>query len=138
MEFISNTNNLILLALMLVSGSLLFAPNLQALLQGKSGVSPSIATQLINRNKANIIDIRRIEDFQAGHIARARHVAAEDLMTSLSSLKLDKSAPMILVCDSGSKSLAFVSRIQKEGFADVVCLDGGIKAWNLAGLPLVK
>ena len=57
MEFISNTNNLILLALMLVSGALLLAPNLQGLIQGKVGVSPAIATQLINRSKANIIDI---------------------------------------------------------------------------------
>jgi hypothetical protein len=45
MEFISNTNNLILLALMLVSGVLLLAPNLQGLIQGKVGVSPAIATQ---------------------------------------------------------------------------------------------
>lgn len=138
MEFISNTNNLILLALMLVSGAILLTPNLQALIQGKAGVSPAIATQLINRNKANIIDIRQIQDFEAGHIARARHIAAEDLMSSIGGLKLDKASPVILVCENGSKSSSFVSRVQKEGFADVVCLDGGIKSWNLAGLPLVK
>jgi rhodanese-related sulfurtransferase len=138
MEFISNTNNLILLALMLVSGAILLTPNLQALIQGRAGVSPAIATQLINRNKANIIDIRQNQDFQAGHIARARHVAADNLLVNLAALKLDKASPVILVCDNGSKSSSFVSKIQKEGFADVVCLDGGIKAWNLAGLPLVK
>jgi rhodanese-related sulfurtransferase len=138
MEFISNTNNLILLALMLVSGAILLTPNLQGLIQGRAGVSPAIATQLINRSKANIIDIRQNQDFQAGHIARARHVAADNLLANLAALKLDKASPVILVCDNGSKSSSFVSQIQKEGFADVVCLEGGIKAWNLAGLPLVK
>ena len=65
-------------------------------------------------------------------------MAADNLLANLAALKLDKASPVILVCDNGSKSSSFVSQIQKEGFADVVCLEGGIKAWNLAGLPLVK
>jgi rhodanese-related sulfurtransferase len=138
MEFISNTNNLILLALMLVSGAMLLGPNLLGLVQGQSGVSPAIATQLINRSKANIIDIRSKEDYQTGHIARAKHIAADRLMTDLAGMKLDKSAPVILVCDSGAKSSSFVGKIKATGFVDVVCLDGGIKAWNIAGLPLIK
>lgn len=138
MEFISNTNNLILLALMLVSGTLLLAPNLQGLIQGKVGVSPAIATQLINRSRANIIDIRALEDYQIGHIARARQANAQDLIPNIASMRLDKSSPVILVCETGAKSASFVSKLLKEGYADVVCLEGGIKAWNLAGLPLVK
>jgi len=138
MEFISNTNNLILLALMLVSGALLLAPNLQGLIQGKVGVSPAIATQLINRSKANIIDIRAVEDYQTGHIARARQVNAQELITNLAGIRLDKSLPLILVCETGQKSASYVGKLQKEGYADVVCLEGGIKAWNVAGLPLVK
>jgi rhodanese-related sulfurtransferase len=138
MEFISNTNNLILLALMLVSGAMLIGPNIQGLIQGQAGVSPAIATQLINRNKANIIDIRSSEDYQNGHISRAKHISAERLIADLPNLKLDKSAPVILVCDAGSKSASMVGKVKELGFADVVCLDGGVKAWNLAGLPLVK
>jgi rhodanese-related sulfurtransferase len=138
MEFISNTNNLILLALMLVSGTLLMAPNLQGLIQGKVGVSPAIATQLINRSRANIIDIRALEDYQIGHIARARQANAQDLIPNIATMRLDKSSPVILVCETGAKSASLVSKLLKEGYADVVCLEGGIKAWNLAGLPLVK
>jgi rhodanese-related sulfurtransferase len=138
MEFISNTNNLILLALMLVSGAMLMAPQLQGLMQGKVGVSPAIATQLINRSKANIIDIRAQEDYQNGHIARAKHLNSADLLTSIAGMRLDKATPVILVCETGLKSASYVSKLQKEGYADVVCLEGGTKAWSLAGLPLVK
>jgi rhodanese-related sulfurtransferase len=138
MEFISNTSNLILLALMLVSGAMLLGPNFQALVQGRSGVSPAIATQLINRNKAHIIDIRGAEDFQKGHIARAKHIVAETLIADLPSYRLDKAAPVILVCESGMKSSAMVAKVKDLGFADVVNLEGGIKAWNTAGLPLIK
>ena len=138
MEFISNTNNLILLALMLVSGALLLAPNLQGLIQGKFGVSPAIATQLINRSKANIIDIRPQEEYQKGHIARSRHIGTDDLVSKLASLRIDKSVPLIMVCETGQKSASTVGKLQKEGYADVVCLEGGIKAWNAAGLPLVN
>jgi rhodanese-related sulfurtransferase len=138
MEFISNTNNLILLALMLVSGTLLLGPNFMGFIQGQSGVTPAIATQLINRNKANVIDIRDSESYVAGHISRAKHIESAKLIETLSGMKLDKSAPVILVCDSGMKSSSFVSKVKDLGFKDVVCLDGGIKAWNLAGLPLIK
>jgi rhodanese-related sulfurtransferase len=138
MEFISNINNLILLALMLVSGALLLVPNLQSLIQGKFGVSPAIATQLINRKRANIIDIRPQEDFQTGHIARSRHLNVDDLISNLAMLRLDKSVPLIVVCETGQKSASYVPRLQKDGYSDVVCLEGGIKAWNTAGLPLVN
>ena len=138
MEFISNTNNLILLALILVSGALLLAPNLQGLIQGKFGVSPAIATQLINRSKANIIDIRPQEEYQKGHIARSRHIEGGDLSSKIAALRLDKSTPLILVCETGQKSASNVGKLQKQGYADVVCLEGGIKAWNTAGLPLVN
>jgi len=111
MEFISNTNNLILLALMLVSGALLLAPNLQGLIQGKVGVSPAIATQLINRNKANIIDIRSLEEYQKGHIARSRQLEANELVSKLASLKLDKSSPLIVVCETGQKSASTKGRL---------------------------
>jgi rhodanese-related sulfurtransferase len=137
MEFITNTNNLILLALMMVSGALLIGPNLQALIQGQAGVSPAIATQLINRNKANILDLRTAEAFASGHIARARHISADKLLSDLPGIRLDKKVPIILVCESGAKSSAFVGKIKALGFEDVVCLDGGIKAWNQAQLPLV-
>jgi rhodanese-related sulfurtransferase len=123
---------------MLVSGTLLLAPNLQGLIQGKVGVSPAIATQLINRSRANIIDIRALEDYQIGHIARARQANAQDLIPNIATMRLDKSSPVILVCETGAKSASLVSKLLKEGYADVVCLEGGIKAWNLAGLPLVK
>jgi 3-mercaptopyruvate sulfurtransferase SseA len=31
-----------------------------------------------------------------------------------------------------------ISKVKKLGHEDVVSLEGGIAAWNLAGLPLVR
>lgn len=138
MEFISNTNNLILLALMIVSGASLLAPYIPGIIQGKHGLSPALATALINRTKAVIFDIRSSEEFQKGHLARAKNVQPADVISTLASAKVDKTTPILLICDTGIKAGALVSKLKNEGFTEVVTLEGGIKAWNQAGLPLVQ
>ena len=138
MEFITNTNNLILFAMMLVSGAMLFAPALPGLIHGNASLTPAAATLLINRSKASIIDIRPSADFKTGHLARSKNIPAEQLTTGVSQLALDKTVPIILICGTGKSSTAMISKVKKLGHEDVVSLEGGIAAWNLAGLPLVR
>ncbi|MEI7531680.1 MAG: rhodanese-like domain-containing protein [Betaproteobacteria bacterium] len=137
MEYILNTNNLLLLALFLVSGALLLAPILQGITSGQS-LTPAAATHLMNKQKATLIDLRSEKDFSAGHITRAKNLPFEKFPGGLVGLKIDKSNPLILVCDSGSRSNGLLKKFRKEGFTDVASLDGGVKAWVTAGLPLVK
>jgi rhodanese-related sulfurtransferase len=42
------------------------------------------------------------------------------------------------VCRSGNASGDAASKLKKAGFEQVNVLDGGINAWQAAGLPLVK
>jgi rhodanese-related sulfurtransferase len=138
MEFILNTNNLILLSMMLVSGGMLLAPLLPGIIHGGNSVNPTAATLLINRSKAIVIDVRAAEEFAKGHIARSKNIVINQLPSGLEASKIAKNLPIILVCDTGTRSSSMVQKIKVAGYAEVFNLEGGIKAWNFAGLPLVK
>ena len=138
MEFILNTNNLILLSMMIVSGGMLLAPLVPGLIHGGNSVNPTAATLLINRSRAIVIDVRTAEEFAKGHLARSRNIVINQLPSDFEALKIAKNLPIILVCDSGTRSSGMIQKIKAAGYAEVFNLEGGIKAWNLAGLPLVK
>ena len=137
MNFLTQIDNLALIALLLVSGAALFLPTLSTLIGGK-GLSPTEATIWINRRKAHVLDLRSEEAFKAGHLPGAKFVNAAGLTAAIEKLKLDKKNPVVLVCETGTQSRKLVTEAQKLGFAEVGALDGGVQAWKAASLPLVK
>jgi len=137
MNFLTQIDNLALIALLLVSGVALFLPTLSTLIGGK-GLTPTEATIWINRRKAYVLDLRTEEAFKAGHLPGAKFANPTGLTASIEKLKLDRKHPVVLVCETGSQSRKLVSEAQKLGFAQVGALDGGVQAWKAAALPLVK
>jgi rhodanese-related sulfurtransferase len=137
MNFLTQIDNLALIALLLVTGIALFFPTLSTLIGGK-GLSPTEATIWINRRKAHVLDLRPEEAFKAGHLPGAKFANAAGLSAAIEKLKLDRKNPLILVCETGVQSRKLVSEAQKLGFVEVGTLDGGVQAWKAAALPLVK
>lgn len=137
MNFLTQIDNLALIALLLVSGAALFLPTLSTLIGGK-GLSPTEATILINRRKAAVLDLRESEAYKTGHLPGAKHIDAAGLTAAIEKLKLDRNNPLILVCDTGTQSRKAIAEVKKLGFAEVAALDGGVQAWKAAALPLVK
>lgn len=137
MDFILNTNNLILLVMFLLSGALLLGPNFRGFINGQT-LTPAAATLMVNRQKAVVIDVRTAEEFATGHIAKSKNVVANQIPEGLEGLKLDKSIPVILVCASGRRTVPLIGKMKKAGYTEVFSLDGGLRAWSDAGLLLVK
>ena len=137
MNFLTQIDNLALIALLLVSGIALFLPTLSTLIGGK-GLSPTEATIWINRRKAYVLDLRSEEDYKAGHLPGAKFANSAALTAAIEKLKLDRKLPVILVCDTGVQSRKLLAEAQKLGFAEAGVLEGGVQAWKAAALPLVK
>ena len=137
MNFLTQIDNLALIALLVVSGIALFLPTLSTLISGK-GLSPTEATIWMNRRKAYVFDLRPEDAFKAGHLPAAKHISASQLAAGLEKLKLDRKHPVVLVCETGSHSRKAIADVQKLGFAEVAMLEGGVQAWKAAALPLVK
>jgi rhodanese-related sulfurtransferase len=137
MNFLTQIDNLALIALLLVSGIALFLPTLSTLIRGK-GLTATEATIWINRRKAYVLDLRPEEAFKAGHLPGAKLANSSAIAAAIESLKLDRKRPVVLVCETGAQSKKALSEVQKMGFLEVGALDGGVQAWKLAALPLIK
>ncbi len=133
MDFFSDQNNLLLIGIALGSGLALAWPMIQRS-RGGATVSRTQAVQMINHQGAVLLDTRSIEAFQGGHIPQARHAPLADIEKKAASLAKDK--PLILVCEMGRSAIDAASRLRAQGFTAVSVLDGGVKAWSTAGLPL--
>ena len=134
MNFIVDNWYLILLAL--VSGALLVAPMLKAGAQG--GLTAAMAVQLINREKAVVIDVCAADEYSAGHVVGAKNVPLADLEARLPVVVKNKALPLIMVCASGARAARAAAVAQKLGYANAQVLSGGIKAWSAAGMPVEK
>ena len=136
MTFFTNYINLVLIAIVLISGGMLLWPTLKR--GGRSGVSAAEATQLINRRNAVVVDLRSGEDFAKGHLPSARHLEFAELQAKVGQLVKNKSNPVLLVCQTGQQSHKAQRLVKDAGFAEVHVLDGGVNAWQQAGMPVVK
>jgi rhodanese-related sulfurtransferase len=122
-------------ALVVLSGAALLFPALQP--RGKRA-SALQATQLINRGKTTIVDVRSAAEFANGHLRDAKNIPLADLAQRIGELDKSKSRSVIIVCQSGARADKAVRQLAAAGFEDVVSLEGGLAAWQAAGLPVAK
>lgn len=129
--------NWYLFAVALVSGGLLVWPILAEGTTAGIKVTAADAVQLINREKAVLIDIREPAEFAAGHAAGSRCVPLANLETSRD-LPKNKALPLVVVCPTGSRAPRAVAVLKKLGFENARALAGGLGAWRAANLPVEK
>lgn len=133
MKFI--LDHIFLVSIAAASGLALLLPALQP--RGKRA-SILEATQMINRAKTTILDVRTPDEFAAGHLRDAKNIPLADLSARIGELDKQKTKAVVVVCQQGARADKAVRMLQKAGFDDVVSLDGGLTAWTAAGLPTVK
>lgn len=116
----------------------LIVTEVMRLMQGWKTLKPAQLTGLMNHDNALVIDLRPINDFQAGHIAGSRNVQMSQFDAENKQLAGAKALPVVLVCKTGQTAGGAAGRLVKAGFEKVYVLDGGIGGWAGADLPLVK
>jgi len=130
--FILDNWPLILLAA--TSGGLLLWQTLQ---KGGSGVGVAEAVRLINREKGVLIDVCEPSEFAAGHAVGARNIPLGSLSGS-KDLPSNKALPLVLLCASGARAGRAAGLLRKAGYEKATVVNGGMKAWREAGLPVEK
>ena len=133
MKFI--LDNWMLMSVALVSASLLFWPMIKG---AGGGLTAQGAVQLINREKAVVIDVCEAGEFAAGHVGGAKNIPLSQLEEKLPGVVKNKALPVILVCQSGGRSNRAVAIAKKLGFEQAQSLAGGLGAWRSANLPVEK
>lgn len=134
MKFI--LDNWMIMSVALASGAMLVWP----VLKGAAGGSLSAAgaVQLINHEKAVVIDVCEASEFAAGHVGGAKHIPLNQLEEKLPGMVKNKALPVILVCQSGARSNRALAIAKKLGYEQAQSLGGGLSAWKAANLPVEK
>jgi len=82
------------------------------------------------------IDVRTVEEFQAGHIEGAKLIPVQVLADHLADIPKDKQ--VYVYCHSGKRSAKAATLLAGKGFKNIENIVGGIEAWKSAGYPVVK
>jgi len=127
--------HIFLIAIVLVSGGALLWPVLTQ--RGKKASALEV-TQLINRSKAAIVDVRDAKEYATGHLPEARHIPLGELAKRAGELEKVKSKTIVVVCQKGPRAFGAANILEKAGYTDVVALEGGMTAWQAQGLPVIK
>ncbi len=108
----------------------------QSTLAGKA-LSCSEVTQMINDDKAVLVDVRDAKDFKLGHISGAIHILFSDIDKKTAELKKHEGKPLIIVDKMGQMTGTAAKKFQQQGFA-TLRLKGGMMEWQGNNLPVVK
>jgi rhodanese-related sulfurtransferase len=87
-------------------------------------------------SNAFLVDVRQPEQYSKGFIPRAVNVPLPELAVSLNQLPA-RNRNIVLVCDTGHRSAIGMAILQMLGYSKTKSLKGGLKAWELAKLPVV-
>lgn len=113
--------------------------------QGIENLTPQQAQAEITKGNVIIIDIREPEELKktgkiAGSINAPRGMLEFYADPTLPSHKpeFDKEKRIILYCASSGRSALAVKTLKEMGYTNVAHIDGGLKAWEAAGLAVEK
>lgn len=97
-------------------------------------ISPKEASVMTSEQKAVIIDVREDSEWNEQHIPGAIHIPLAQLNDRLLELEQYKQSPVITQCKAGGRSAKAFDVLKLAGFSKVYNMDGGIMAWEKAGL----
>jgi rhodanese-related sulfurtransferase len=85
-----------------------------------------------------LVDVREDSEWAAGHASGAEHIGKGVIERDIEAKVPDKNATLVLYCGGGYRSALAGDALRSMGYARVISLDGGWRAWQQAGLPTEK
>ena len=104
---------------------------------GESAISSQDLIRLMNQG-ALVLDIRKPEEFAAGHVNGAKQFDSVKILNAGETHKRFKDKPVVVICDSGSLAAAAVRQLVRQGFTKAFTLRGGFAGWRADNLPVAK
>jgi rhodanese-related sulfurtransferase len=102
-----------------------------------AAISSQDLIRLMNQG-ALVLDIRKPDDFAAGHVNGAKQLPSDQILTAGENFKRFKEKPVVVYDESGSLSAAAVRQLNSQGFTKAFSLRGGFAGWRAENLPVSK
>ena len=97
-----------------------------------------VKARLDKGEQFHLIDVREESEFAADHAKGATHISKGVIERDIEKVVPDLNAEIVLYCGGGYRSALTAVNLQKMGYTRVISMDGGIKAWRDANLPVEK
>ncbi len=97
-------------------------------------VGPGEAELLAERG-ARLIDVRERSEWEEGHIIGASHISRSYLEQQIDGAAPDHTAPIVLYCAGGTRSLFAAQTLQEMGYTNVMSMSSGFQGWKSSGRP---
>jgi len=97
-----------------------------------------VKAKLARGETFHLVDVREESEWAADHLPKAIHLGKGILERDVEERIPDANAEIVLYCGGGFRSALAADALQKMGYTRVFSMDGGIRDWRAAGLPLEK
>src|SRR5688500_16281848 len=93
------------------------------------------ARTLIDEHRAAVVDVREADEVEQGIVPGAIPIPRGYLELRVEDAVPDKSAPVVVYCAGGTRSVFAAKTLADLGYTNVVSLAGGFNAWKDTGQP---
>jgi len=83
--------------------------------------------------KFTLVDVREDNEWARGHLPGAIHLSKGVIERDVEKTIPDKSAPVVLYCAGGFRSVLAADNLRKMGYNNCISMEGGWRAWTEAG-----
>ena len=99
-------------------------------------VSPLIAVTKMNHDDILILDVRDATEFLKSHIDNAVNIPLDKLQDKLVSFEKYKNQSVVVVCQTGARSISACKTLNNAGFSQIFNITGGMQSWEENKLPI--
>lgn len=80
------------------------------------------------RPKPVLLDVREPWEYELGHLAGSQHMPMH--LVPLQSQELEPDQDIVVICHHGARSMQVAMFLERQGFAAVHNLTGGVDRWS--------
>ena len=85
-----------------------------------------------------LLDVRTTEEFETVRIKNSINIPHEILLSNIDLVSEYNDEQLVVYCRSGKRASLVIEALEKNGFTNVVDIEGDILAWSEANYPLVE
>jgi rhodanese-related sulfurtransferase len=98
-------------------------------------IDPGVAFERAKKG-GKLVDVRSRYEYEVVHARGARHVPPSQITADQTGL--GRNDEILVICSTGHRSAHQAQKLAKLGFTRVASVNGGINAWQQAGLPVKR
>lgn len=96
-----------------------------------SSISADDLIAIANKEKINILDVRRKSEYDSEHVADAENIPLDYINDNMA--RIDKNQTYYVHCAGGYRSMIFASILKARGYDKLIDIKGGFKALKDSG-----